>query len=298
MRLDQRVIVGELPELAGSQQVRAAVADVREMRAVSVDDARRERGPHAPTTWRSARALEDRRVRELDHAARGRPAARGTGPRSSRARAATRPRRLDGHPCRRRPRTAEARTGRSPRCPRGRAPMSVASRPDPHRRSSSTVVPTRIRSPGWTHRRRGEPLVVHERAVRRAEVLHVPAAFGRRCARAAGEAYVSSTSELAFGRAADQHARRELDRARLPPSGSCTTTAWGRRGRGRRRRLFALCPAATATARPSSPGPPTACARQMNRYTRASRPYFDRREREGRHPSTLPRGTRARWCRS
>ena len=136
----------------------------------------RERRAHPRHLAVGHRAFEDGAVRGADQLGERSLPARGTAPRSCRAPGSTRPRRHVRRPCRRRRRRAAARPGTSPRCARGpgRCPWRRRRRPSSaelqHGRADSDLV-ARL-----DHGRRGELLVVHERAVRRAEVLDVPGA--------------------------------------------------------------------------------------------------------------------------
>ena len=122
--LDQRVVVGDLLELALAEDVGAAVADVAEADLVAVHERRGQRRPHPRARRVPLGEVEDLAVgllggppqQLLRGARRPRRPARTPRPPSAR-----RPRRPARRPSRRRPRTAAPARSTSPRWPRAGA---------------------------------------------------------------------------------------------------------------------------------------------------------------------------------
>ena len=127
--LDQRVVVGDLLELALAEDVGAAVADVAEADLVAVQQRGGQRRPHArsarsrPGRGRRSRGWPPGRSSAAAPRGRRRPRRRARMPRPP---SATRPRRPGRRPSRRRPRTAApARSSESSLASRWR-PVSVS----------------------------------------------------------------------------------------------------------------------------------------------------------------------------
>ena len=160
--MDERVVLGDLRELAAAEQVRPGVADVDEVHPVRRRAEPRSAWSPCPETLRSlCERSNTARLASRDLLGeRALPRAR-TSPARSRARGSTRPRRRGGRPSRRRPRTGARAPGTSPRCPRGpgRCPSSAPTL-HLHRLSSRTVLPTFTTSPAWTSTGRVDPSVV------------------------------------------------------------------------------------------------------------------------------------------
>ena len=222
----QRVVVREPAEGAGAEQVGAAVADVRQMRALPSTEVavRVVPMPGRAGCPATARSNTGRFALRTCSASVPFPAAEQLLDRVE-CQAATRRPLPVRRPCRRPRRRAAARPDRSLRCPRGRGRCRWRRRPRP----SSSELQHGGADPDLVarlhHGGRRELLVVHERAVGRAQVLDVPGAVlaehagvllrGRRCRR----------SQLALGRSADRHARSPIRTVRgLAPSGGWTTT--------------------------------------------------------------------------
>ena len=185
---DERVVVGQLLERAVAEQVGARVADVADRDASSVVDERDgHRRAHPRGRGVVARALVDAAVRLLDQRRRrarsppASPPSRALAERRGRERA-RRSRRPARRPSRRRPRRAAARRRRRPRC--GGACGRVAC--SPSLRLTSLIARTSGRSrrrgrrrPAASLRSRVSRIAVHERAVRRADVLDPDAVAAR-----------------------------------------------------------------------------------------------------------------------
>ena len=144
------VIVRQLAEGAGSQQVGAAVADVAEVRALLVDRGGGERGAHPGDLAVGDRPFEDGAVGGADHLGERRlPAAeqllyRVQG-QARRDGAAAGTAHAVGHGVERRLDQVRVLVALA-----DAADVRGHADDDPHRRSSRTVVPTRILSPGCT----------------------------------------------------------------------------------------------------------------------------------------------------
>ena len=175
-----------------AQEVGARVADVAERDACR--RARRARPssscPCPDGRGVVGRALVHAAVRLLDQLARrarSPPPVGADSPRARRRRAPTRPRRPARRPCRRRPRRAAARRRTRPRSAGASGPVSVS--PACLRRVLTARTSGRSRRSGRRRRAsacaRASGDAVHERAVRRADVLDVDAVAARLEARMA-----------------------------------------------------------------------------------------------------------------
>src|SRR6185503_377769 len=287
-------IVRQLAEGAGSQQVGAAVADVAEVRALFVDGGGRQRRAHAGDLAVRDRTFEDGAVGGADH----------LGKRCLSAAEQL----LDGVQCEARGDGAAARAshavgdGVERRLDQVRVLVAFADASDvrsdadddPHRRSSNTVVPTRILSPGCTMAGAASfwsftnvPFVEPK-----SSTYHVP--FLPKMRACCDEAYVSSISSSHSG-ARPIVMLGPILTVRALPSGGCTTTALGPVGTG-------TAPPLLRVFRPEGEGstvsPRTAqrIERQTNRNSSANRPYFNAESANG--VTRNPRGTPASSFRS
>jgi hypothetical protein len=143
----QRVVVRQLPQGTRPEQVRARVAHVHQVREVALDHGGREGGPHAREVPVGSRAFEDRSVRRLDLIGeRHGSLPERFGDRRERQLRCDLATAMPAHPVRygvhRRLEQVRVLVARSDLPDVGRDPGL-----DPHRASSTIVVPTRIRSP-------------------------------------------------------------------------------------------------------------------------------------------------------
>ena len=237
---DERVVVGQLLELAVADAVGARVADVAE-RDVPVARRRARPSSSCPSPTVAASSSErskTRAVRLLDQRRRRAPrrARRRSPPRARPPRAATRSRRPARRPSRPRSRRAAARRRRRPRSGGACGPVSVTpcDAAEPHASTLRSVWPTRTTS----------PLASRRGVVTRAPLTNVPfveprsstqtpsrRGSKRACRAEANSSPSSGTVVLAAAADRDRH-RVDRDLARPPSSaGLLRTTSSARCGR-------------------------------------------------------------------